>query len=375
MSRKFERPSLPPLAKVLKSFRGFAKEDNKRGRVLERLRKIVAELRRPENFPFYSMREMAAGLAVPLRTVAIAYQKLESEGLLLRLRGSHTQLLGFDHGSQTKIAGAVGLMLSIYSFRHYVHHRAFARQTGDALWKQSVIIDNVFFWDGEDSQSDFSDRLLRHHFDFAVWFQPLTHNRECILLLRDRGIRTLAISDAELHVVPAEIQIKWDQAYLKVLRHWKLKYQIEKIALPEEGQRTPARQQYFEAIARSEGLECLRFPSTPDIATRLAKPGALPNRCAIALLDEMGTVEFCLRDPQAFQFLAKHHRILFGRDLPSIPFAAPNHLHVERLVFPMEKIMHSCSDILTKWRAGEFESPPVVLAGIAELNHTHRRWM
>src|SRR5207253_9811752 len=107
--------SLPPLVAVFNSFAGFSKSDNKQRILLHELRKAAKRLRKRKSQPFYSMREIAYHFKAPLRTVAIAYQTLESEGLFNRIRSSQTLLVGSADSTQHLVRGVVGIPIWLHA--------------------------------------------------------------------------------------------------------------------------------------------------------------------------------------------------------------------------------------------------------------------
>ncbi len=372
MSRKFDRTELPALETALPVTP--APGDNKLRHAVRELRALAERLRTDENLPFYSMRVLAKHLQLPLRTVALAIEQLEAEGLLLRLRGSHTKLLGKNAQTMQKIAGVIGMPVWIFGMRHFIYRRHIALLMGDALWQHAISIDTILYWEYEDLDQDFIDRLLRHRIDMILWFQPLRHNLEAINQLKDRGVRSLIIGDQEMPNMPAQILIDWEPAYKTVLPHWKQTHGIRKIILVEGTRHTTPRLRFFEEVASRHGIVCVRQQSSPELAGQLAGAKPLPISTAIALFDDHASTEFSLRNPEAFLKLAERHRILFARDVPSIPFCPPDSLSCERLAYPVREIVDSTSEMVMAWRAGT-EIPPIRLTGMVTLDWRNPSWM
>lgn len=373
MSRKFDRTTLPPLRDVLKP--SPSSDDNNLRRAIREIRQVALALRSEQNLPFYSMRELATCIGVPLRTIAIAFEHLESEGLLLRLRGSHTKLLGHSSQPLKKLAGVVGMPVWIFGLRHFIYRRTLARALGDALWNHSISIDTILYWEYEDLDHTFIERLLHHHIDAAVWFQPFRHNLEAIGHLKDRGVRSLVISDQEIPNLSAHVVIDWQPAYEQVLAFWKKNHGIRKAILVEGPPHTAPRLRLFEELASRHGIACSRHKSSPELPGQLARGKPLAGGTAIALFDDHASTEFSMRDPEAFLQLADRHRILFAREIPSIPFAAPGRFPCERLCYPVQEIVKAASEIVLSWRAGEADPRPQKLLGLASLDFRTGQWM
>lgn len=366
MSRKFDRASLPALQAAGGNFSGFADGDNKLRMVVIMLRKLIEKVRQDENTAFYSMREMAEFWGVPLRTVALAFEELESEGLLLRFRGSHTKVLGQKDASISHASGVVGIPVWLGGVSHYEHRRRFVRALGESLWKNRLVTDVVFYWHSEDFSSDFVKRLLHHQLDYMVWFQPFRRHLNIIESLRDHGIRTVSICDEELRFMPGQIGMNWKPAYSKILQHWAGPGKIRTIAIVEPPAYLASRLHPFEREAARHGLECLRLKSSGDIFRHSASLRARKSDVAYAFLDQYGPLEFVLRDPAAFIKSALRHRILFARDCPTIPFAVPEELRIDRITHPTRDIIEEVAGRLAQWRGGNFEETPATFEARAE---------
>lgn len=368
MSRQYHRSSLPPLRDVLVGFSGFSARDNKLGLVIDLLRDVCRQVRSVESVPFYSMREIAGMLKVPLRTIAVAFEKLESEGLLLRLRGSHTKLLGTKHSALSEVSGVVGFPMWTTGFVHFRYRQDFLRRTSDLLWKHYLVPDFVLHWEREDFSNEFIDRILRHRLDYLVWLQPLNLNKNVIETLRDHGIRSVLISNMELRFLPSNFTLDWVSAYARVCKYWRDHCKVKKIAVVEDPlSLTRANWETFIRVAEADGFECIRLKGTSDLSLRLAGPEKLSPETAIAFPAQSAATRFVLRDQKAFISLALRHRILFARDCPIISYVLPRNLTVERLVLPVEQLSTQVAELLLKWRAGDVHFSETIVHAEAHL--------
>jgi len=373
MSRKFDRSSLPPLTEVLQT--SPAPDRNNLRHAIRELRELALKLRGKENLPFYSMRELSTQMGVPLRTIAIAIENLEAEGLLLRLRGSHTKLLGVNAQPLKPISGVIGMPVCIFGLRHFIYRRHLTRLLGDALWQKAISTDTILYWEYEDLDHEFIERLLRHRIDLNVWFQPLRQNLDAIAYLKDRGVRSVVIGDLEITNPAPDIAIDWQPAYERVLTCWKNERGIRRIVLVEGERNTAARGRFFEGIAATYGMKCSRRQSSPELAGEIARQTPLPADTAIALFDDHASTDFSLRDPDAFLNLADRHRILFARDVPSIPFAAAGSFSCERLAYPTKEIIDAVSSIVLARRSRTADPAPLRFAGLHTLDYRTPDWM
>jgi predicted TIM-barrel fold metal-dependent hydrolase len=366
VSRQFDRSPLPPLRNVLKEFSGFSRDQNKLRRIIEILRGVILELRQKKNVPFYSMREVAAFVELPLRTVAMAFQQLEADGLLLRIRGSHTKILGLENASISHVSGVVGIPVWLGGISYYEHRRRYFRTLAEALWKNQLANDIVFSWDYEDFSNAFIDRLRRHQFDYLVWFQPFSSHRNVIESMKDQGIRSVIISDVELSFMPTHIHVDWCRAYREILQVWKEKHRINQIGLVEPPPQMLKRIGVFETEAKKIGIDCIYLKQALDIFAH-SKKVKQSNRTAFVLLDQVAPLQVIFRDPAEFIKTALRHRILFGRDCPNIPFRVPASLSVDRIVHPITEIVEHVAHTIADWRMGSLDGKSLTLLADAEI--------
>jgi len=365
---------LPPLPDVLERLPP-PEQGNRLDRTFETIRQVALACRVEESRPFYSMRDFERTLGVPLRTVALAYKRLEAEGMILRLRGSHTRLLGQTARPTASIISVIGWLENIFILRHYLWRRSFTRSIGDLLRKHHFTTDLLLHWEYEDREYDLVDRVLLHLPDAAVWFHPFRPTRETIATLRDHGIRNLIVSDKEVPGIEADIIINWDPAYRQTLDYWQRKHGIRQVVMLEGNPHAAHRIRRFEALAHEYGMECLHFPPERQVAGRLLASPALRQPSGIVLLDEWAAVDFSLREPAAYLALIRRHRILYGRELPSISFLEPKSYRFEVLRYPILLLQEAIRNRLLQWHTGDLQAGPVELEATLDANWTHQMWM
>jgi len=365
---------LPPLSDVLERLPA-PDHENRLDRTIETIRQVALACRAEESRAFYSMREFERTMAVPLRTVAIAFERLEADGLLLRLRGSHTRLLGQTAKPTAPITSVIGWLENIFILRHYLWRRSFTRSIGDVLRKHHFTTDLILHWEYEDREYDLVDRVLLHLPDAAVWFHPFRPTRETIATLRDHGIRNLIVSDREVPGIEGDIVINWDPAYRRTLDYWQREHGITQIVMLEGNPHSAHRLRRFETLAHEYGMECVRFALERQIAGRLLASPVLRRKSGIVLLDEWAAVDFSMREPAAFLALTRRHRVLYGREFPSIPFLEPGQYRFEVLRYPTGPLQHAIRDRLLQWHAGDLQSAPMELDATLDVDWTHHMWM
>lgn len=340
------RHRLPPLSELLASVDLMQSESRKVTSTMEIIREVAISLRSYESVSFYSMREFQDVLGVALRTVSIAFERLEAEGLLVRLRGSHTRLKGTQAQPMSPIRGVVGWMENLHTLRHYQWRRTFSRAAGDAIRKSHFVTDTILHWSGEERDLDFAHRVLSRKPDIAVWFQPTPLHQQTFEILRENGIRNLKICDKGRG--RGEIEIDWTPAYSKLLAEWQTRHAISQIVLVADPAQGVIGKQ-LETMALERGMSVRRLPYGPELPRIAAQQ--LPEGQGILFLDEWSAAEFCQH--ASFLELSNRYRILFARDLPNISFAQPDEYQVDRLCYPVPSLVTAIREILLHWEAGE----------------------
>lgn len=361
MPRSLLCSPLPGLKTSLPAVRGFNTSRNKISLIVDALRPLITRHQRGTSIVFYPLREIAAHFSVSLRTAHLARSRLESEGLLIGIRGSHTEIPGSGQGGyRGKIQGVAGMPLWLFGARYSHVHKNLPYALGEMLWKQNLVLETIPYSEVEDLKSDFGDHLLRHKIDFAIWLHPFKHNRNTILRLKDAGVRSIIIGHgAETPCLPPHIITDPKPAYLKVLSLWKSIHGIQKIVIPEGLEYNRGRGRCFARLAQSKGFQCRFVACKPGLIGSLAGSGkTAAERLGIALLDEHASAEFTHGDPAAFSAFAKKHRILFGNNSINLPFIDDNELTVERIGHSPDLLARLIDQTLARLRAGETAFAP-----------------
>src|SRR5690348_11957266 len=116
MARKPVTRSLPSLRTLCPRNSGFAPTDNRVEKIVVDLKQAITKVRQSRPVTFYSMRDVAAHFGVALKTVGEAYRRVESDGLLTRIRGSKTVIRGRRTRSLHPVRGVVGLPVYLPGF-------------------------------------------------------------------------------------------------------------------------------------------------------------------------------------------------------------------------------------------------------------------
>lgn len=361
--------SLPPLEKTLPFFRGLETNRPKLDQVAELLRQVVAENRTTHNVRFYSTRDIARFFNISQNTSAMSVQRLEADGLLRRIRGSQTVMLGKKVITRSRIRAVAGLLSWVFAQRFSEAQGDLTRVLAEELWPHHIALDIIPHYDLGDNRPDLNDRLKKHALDFTIWPFPFNHHKEHLPFLQDRGIRNLVIGVNEVRSpFQPQILVDYRTTYEQALRYWRNEHGIRRVLLIRPREFTPRRRiDLFAKIAAEQKMDCHVETSAYGLpAEILARE---KRKVGIALLDEHATAEFTFYHPAAFEELARRHRILFGNGSINVPFVPHGDLRVERIFVPIthggsnspRPLAPTISHVLTKWCDGDFSGDPIVI--------------
>lgn len=352
---------LPPLSAVIPDFPGLAADRSKLSQIAAALRPVIAQYRGTRNLTFYPTRDLARFFRTSHGTAIQAVARLETEGLVRRVRGSRTLLMGAKTITRVPIRAVVGLPLWHFAQRFSPSHNSLARDLGRLLWPHQVVVDTIPHFDLGDNTPDLHVVLETHKLDFVVWHLPFAHHLDCILRLRDRGVRTLITgldTGSPGGIVPHVI-IDITAAYRQLLHYWKKQQGLKRILVIEPRefpQRTRIR--VFSDLARQHGFECEIMPSAYALPRALLAREKSP--VGIALLDEYATAEFVFYDPPSFVKLARKHRILFGNGKVNMPFVPAGEITAERIFIHHDNSLEKAIiHVLMSWLDGDFSAAPI----------------
>jgi len=375
MPRFPNQSPLLPLATLLPSFRGFSASFSKIKQATDCLRSLILQHRAPASIVFYSSREIASFFGLSQRTAILIIEQLETEGLLLRIRASHTKMLGTMDSTHSLVQGVVGLPMWLHGFCYFSYYKRLCRVLGDLLWERRFVLDTMIYYENEDLKPGFTERILRHKINFAVWLQPFPHNHETILSLKDHGVHSLVVSDEKSPLIPLDVFMNFKPAYEKVLTHWKDTLDIHRIIVVQGMDYTRSRGRFFARFASERGFQCETRSSSPELAAQLLCDKSLDSKTAIALMDENATLGFLHFDPSSFKELAHRHRILFGNDYIAVAFARSEELNIERIVPPINDSIVVLSQKILQWHSGDHSTKTTRIDAWADLAYPLQQYL
>jgi hypothetical protein len=347
MSRVAVHRRLPPLAKMLEQFEGFVPTRSRHHVMTKELRQVAKVLRRTKPQPFYSMREVAQFFKAPLGGVSIAFQVLEREGLLNRIRGSQTLLMGKSVLPKDAVRGVVGIPIWFHSMMVLPYTQTFAKDTEEQLRHAGYVADIIFHHKkGEETDPDFAARLLQHRLDVIIFHTPLPGCRQNILSLRERGIRVMVLQRTEApRRYPSVIYLlDFQTAYENMVKRWR-EVGITKVWLWSPLARLSYRSEadLFSTIMRSRGLEVELIEDQPlEVLKKIRQSAAKSKgKNAVAFLDTIHCESVCNCEPQVIEQISRIARLAFCLGRIRIPY-------LEHRCVPIDIVEHSPAEIASR---------------------------
>lgn len=342
MARKPIQRDLPPPDQLTRGFPGFDDKLSKQATLTDHLRKISRRLQKTKPRPFYSMREVVTQFDVPLRTVALAYETLEHEGLLNRRRSSQTLLVGKKISPRKIVRAVVGIPVWLHAMVVAPYSRILHIELEDRLRQQGFVADLIFFRGEEAWTPDFAQRLIEHNLDYVLWHTPHPHSLDVLRSLQDHGVRQVLIQpiDSQLRIaLPTYLQ-DWQVAYRNMADTWKAAG-IRHVIIADPVYLPSRRAKTVIANTLSSRDMAVRFVDG-NAATLLAEASThAPGECAVAFIDQEGADSICNEEPVIIEKLVQTCRVGFCRG----PIRLPYFHHREARI---DIVRFSATDIATR---------------------------
>jgi hypothetical protein len=255
MARSKITRTLPPLAKVCRSFRSLRAGDNRGERVLAELRKALKRLPIKQWQPFYSMRETALFFGVAVPTVAEVYRRLASEGLLVVSRGSMTTVR--PRGRKTPrahLTGVVAMPVWTPGFLTQTDYRLFHIECQHELQRQDMVGLPVFFQQSEELTPEFARQVCRMKPDAVLWRTPVATDRQTLEVIADSGTHVVTILDKTLDLPGGSYRVDSADALKDAFSAWR-QAGIRQVVIPLRSRQIQSDEMEVETVARQVGLE------------------------------------------------------------------------------------------------------------------------
>jgi DNA-binding transcriptional regulator YhcF (GntR family) len=337
MARKEVERSLPSLRALMPRFRGFAKGSQHQQTVTSAMRSIARKLRRKKNQPFYSMREAARFWSLPLSSISMVYKELEDEGLLIRVRGSRTVLLGREVQTHHTFRSIVSVPIALNSLVSSHFTRRFCDRISDELWKHHFVANLILVRELDDRPSVM--RRLLTQSDIVIWLFPYRDVRMTMLSLRDHGVRNVIVRPVEHGFMPAQYLLDWTPAYKQAALEWK-NAGIEHVVVAKS-KRAPTAEVLgsFLSILRHAGLSCSQAEGDPRaLREQIEKTRQSGKRAGCAILSHEDSHIFCNSEPGVMAQIARRSRLLLGRGRINAPYFFTHSAPVDVIGFSGDEI-------------------------------------
>jgi DNA-binding transcriptional regulator YhcF (GntR family) len=320
MARKPIDRRLPPLEELFPDFKGFPKGAHHLNMVVERMKTAAQRLRKSRNQPFYSMRETARFWSVPLSTMALAYQHLEDGGLLARVRGSRTVLLGKSVHSQHPARSIVSVPFQLSSLISSHFTRRFCHRISEELWKYHFVANLILFQETTETSAAFAQRLVKQS-DIVIWVLANRSVKETMLILRDHGVQNVLLQAIEDPFFPANYLMDWTSVYRRAILEWKaagIRHVVVARPIKPEVQR--AIDSFLQLLLDLDCAYTLADPNPFDLRDKVEQKLKKKIRVGCAVLEHELSHQLCNSEPVIMAKLTTRCRVLFGRGCVYAPY-------------------------------------------------------
>jgi len=337
MPRKLAEQLLPPLRELFPDFNGFPESGHRLHLATDLLGRAARSLQKQKNQSFYSMREAARFLWVPPSTMSGVYRNLENEGLIVRMRGSRTILLGRTSQSSHPARSIVSIPIILPGMINSCFARSFCARISEELWRHHFVANLMLCTLAESFTNRFTQRLLKQS-DAVIWLFPYRDLKETILTLQDHCIQNVLLSSVENILLPADYIMDWTPTYRQAIKYWKAD-NIHHVVLTKASE--PRLQKIIEGflqLLKEEGLSfTLTEPSAFDLQDKV-EAKLKKGMCACAVLEHDLSQQFCNRESVIMARLMTRCRVLFGRGMVSAPYFSKRDFKADIIGFSGDEV-------------------------------------
>ncbi len=321
MARKRIAHDLPPIKDAFPSFHGFAPEQSRQQAITQLLRECARTLQRKEARPFYTMREVAAFFSAPLRTVAISYETLDTEGFLARIRGSQTMLAGKKTSTRKPVNAVVGLPIALQSMISSPFECQLQMELEERLRERGYVADSIFFRPNEDYEPGFAARLVRHNLDIIIWHSPHPLASHVLLSLRERGVRLVLLQPAEspMRISARTHVLSWQNAYRAMAAQWS-QAGITRAVFVEPSHLLSRRAlKQLATILTEQGIEARMIDASEAALVEHVATAPATGKAVLGFMDLATADALCNGYPELIDRISRHTRIAFCRGAVRVP--------------------------------------------------------
>ena len=291
---------------------------NKAAVVLRLLRQAAVANRRSKGLPFYSIRSVAKHFSLPPTTVTRLYGQLKTEGLLASIWGSKTIIEPKQLDNDIRLRAIATVPLPLRAFSTVPTYRNFAYVIQRALSRERFGSRIVFYDEALLDGSRLTDALLECRTDVVIWLTPPARISSAISRLRDRGVRSITISDEVPINGEAGYYLSWQDAVIEGLAGWK-RAGVRRVFVVkgEEPSCSNSARSLRSCLARVGFPFEVRERAQLDATQLSLDPKA--RHFGVILLSSRSLILFAQAGVDALDNLLRHSHVLFiygGVDLP-----------------------------------------------------------
>ncbi len=321
MARKRIINDLPPIKDAFPSFQGFAPEQSRQQVITQLLRECARAHQRKDARPFYAMREVAAFFGAPLRTVAISYETLDTEGFLARIRGSQTMLAGKITSARKPVNAVVGLPIALQSMIFSPFECRLQMELEDRLRERGYVADSIFFRPNEDYEPAFAERLVRHNLDIIIWHYPHPLASHVLLSLRESGVRLVLLQPVESPMcISARTHVlSWQNAYRAMAVHWSHAGITRAVFVKPAHLLSRRALKQLIPILAGHGIETRMIDATDTALIQHVATAPAAGKTALGFMDLATADALCNGHPELIEHISRHTRIAFCRGAVRVP--------------------------------------------------------
>ena len=237
----------------------------------------------------------------------------------LILRQLHVVFLKFHNETVRQlmlgtISGAAGVAFSALST-----YRLFVRGIQRVLWRERFGCQMIFYDEAVLDGSALTDALLETGSDIVIWLMPPLGTSSCFARLRDRGIRSLVITDEMPINGEAGYYLSWQDAVIQGLAEWKRSECAKAVVVKDGDSKSSGALGLMHSCLAEAGLVFeIRDRTQLRTSNRSSNPNA--GNCREIFLSAQSLIQFAQAGVDTLADLLRHNRVLFIHGSVDLPF-------------------------------------------------------
>jgi hypothetical protein len=277
---------------------------------LRLLREAAIASRQSKSRPFYSIRAVAKHFSLPTSTVIRLYGRLKTEGVLGSIWGSGTIVEPTHLDNDIRLKAMVALPVPMRAFSVIPSYRLFIRSMQRDLWRERFSSQIIFYEEPMFDASAVTDAVLQTGSDLVVWLVPPARMASAFSKLKDRGIKSLIITDEMPIDGGSGYYLDWQGAVIRGLEDWKRSGHRMAVVIKNTDSDTSSILRLLPSCLAKVGLDFdvretweLR-PSQRSASASAARPGVI-------FISAQSLIRLAQAGVRGIEDLLRHNRVLF----------------------------------------------------------------